>query len=166
MKNKYNIVGDLAYIELTYKNNTMFAIIDRDCLEDILSFKNTWKPDVKNGKVEAVTNRLQIKKVRTRYKMHNIVMGNLFGFGNNMVVDHINGNPLDNRRSNLRICSKKENAQNIHLTKSKTKVRNVTIEKGRYRVRINGYSYGSYKTLEEATAVANEKRKLHFNLPT
>lgn len=41
---------------------------------------------------------------------HRIVMDTPKG----MDTDHINGNKLDNRRSNLRICTHKENCQNVN----------------------------------------------------
>lgn len=161
MKNGYKIIDDLVYINLKEHNKTLYMIIDKEDFDLVSKYKNTWKPNIKNNRVESVVNRIQINGKRYHYKIHNIITN----CPKNMVVDHINGNPLDNRRCNLRICTIRENSQNIHITNSMTGVRNVTIENGKYRVRINGTSYGCYDTLEEAKQVADEKRKLHFELP-
>lgn len=40
--------------------------------------------------------------------MHRVIMCPPPG----LTVDHINGNPLDNRRANLRICSQRDNSRN------------------------------------------------------
>lgn len=36
------------------------------------------------------------------------------------IIDHINGDRLDNRRKNLRICSYSENGQNLHVLRLNT----------------------------------------------
>lgn len=46
--------------------------------------------------------------------MHRFIMGTPKGKD----TDHINGNRLDNRRENLRICSHKENRRNSKLSKA------------------------------------------------
>lgn len=46
-----------------------------------------------------------------RKSIHRVVMGNPKG----MCVDHINGDTLDNRKSNLRICTHSQNSQNKKL---------------------------------------------------
>lgn len=84
-----------------------------------------------------------------------------------MVVDHINGNGLDNRRENMRLISQRENCINQPKPrKSKSGFRGVVFRKdcaNRYQavIRIDGRvsSLGFYDTAEEAARVRDAKAR-------
>jgi len=65
--------------------------------------------------------------------LHRQIMGDPKG----MVVDHINGDPSDNRRENLRVCSQEENTRNRgHSKHNKIGIKGVFVHRGRYRAQI------------------------------
>lgn len=53
-----------------------------------------------------------------KVKLHRFIMG-LFEKGSGGIVDHVNGNTLDNRRENLRIVTHKENMNNTKKNRHK-----------------------------------------------
>jgi hypothetical protein len=87
--------------------------------------------------------------------MHRVVVG--AEAGGKTKVDHINGNKLDNRRSNLRECSHKENIRNQKLrTNNASGVRGVALlpKTGKWRARImvdyKERHLGTFETKEQA----------------
>lgn len=101
--------------------------------------------------------------------MHQVVINARSGAGYQIVVDHVNGDHLDNRRENLRVTTRSGNMQNRRGADrdSLSGVRNVRPTRGgrwAVRVRVHGreYSGGSYASLDEADAVAQTMRaRLH-----
>jgi len=68
-------------------------------------------------------------------RMHREIMGVQ---GSKEPVDHISGDGLDNRRSNLRVCTQTENVRNVagSTRRNTTGYRGVSRHKGRFRARI------------------------------
>jgi hypothetical protein len=86
-----------------------------------------------------------------------------------MTVDHINGDKLDNRKSNLRICNHQQNCWNRPLqNNSTTGSRGVSYHKkmGKWMVYLtyNGKRkhLGYFSSLEEATARYDEEASKHY----
>lgn len=83
-------------------------------------------------------------------------------------VDHINGNKADNRRENLRLCTRGENYRNQPPTsanRSGYKGVNWNGERRKWRaqIRVDGQSFwlGHYDTVEEAARAYDAGAKLH-----
>lgn len=78
--------------------NNQFAIVDDEDFELISKFKWHIQPSSNGGEGYAVT----------KIRMHRIITNAPHG----AMVDHINGDSLDNRRCNLRLCTNAQNQQN------------------------------------------------------
>lgn len=84
------------------------------------------------------------------------------------VVDHIDGDKLNNRRSNLRVCSQSENSKNTRLGRNNTSsAKGVSQDaNGHWRARIwkdrKEIRIGTFDTVEEAKAAYDKAaRELH-----
>lgn len=103
------------------------------------------------------------------YSVHRVILEKHLGrnLGKDEVVDHIDGNPLNNALSNLRVCSRSQNGMNSKGRKSSTGIKGVRLRKdGRYyvSVRVLGVDYwgGIYDSLLEAkSAMVKLREKFH-----
>ena len=101
----------------------------------------------------------------SRTPMHRILMSPPQGF----VVDHINGNPLDNRKTNLRICTEAENNRNVSIqSRSTSGLKGVSWysagNKWKAQIKVNGkrIHIGYFTNKEEAyEAYCKKGRELH-----
>jgi len=102
------IEGDVIKIPLGGKAMGNYALADIECLPQIEPYK--WHLDAGNYVI-----RNDIERGRTTY-LHDIVMGEK----NGLVVDHKNGDKLDNRRESLRLVTRGKNNVNRAAIKRST----------------------------------------------
>ena len=91
----------------------MYAIVDDEDYE----YLDQWKWYVsKRKKTFYAMRNISINGKKAVQRMHRFIMSP----PKEMQIDHINSNGLDNRKSNLRICTNQQNQQNRHHVKSGT----------------------------------------------
>lgn len=96
--------------------------------------------------------------------LHRVILGLI---GGEQVTDHINGIPWDNRRCNLRACSRAENARNRRTLRWHSQMKGIKAEKTEhYAVSIGASGeqryVGTYDTAAEAAAAYDAAaRELH-----
>jgi hypothetical protein len=122
-----------------------FAIVDDEDF-DFLSLPTYKWHAIENKKTFYAGGRKNIK-------MHTLLMNTPEG----KIVDHINGNGLDNRKENLRICTVEENNRNRGKTvrnksgfKGVCYLKNTKKWKASIRVSKKQINIGYFKTKEEA----------------
>ncbi len=98
---------------------------------------------------------------RTTLRMHRLILG--LEFGDGRLIDHIDGNGLNNQRSNLRIATNSQNQMNRGSQRgSSSRFAGVSFHKqsGRWQARITCDArlqhLGLHKTEEEAALAYNQ----------
>lgn len=103
-RNTFTVDGEITRIQLrdVYYNVIGEALIDTEDLPKVRYTK--WR--LSHGYANNASRKRRPQSVH----MHHVVLG----VGNDVFVDHINHNTLDNRKQNLRIVTKSQNAMNMN----------------------------------------------------
>jgi hypothetical protein len=150
---------DLKVYKIRLGKSGEFAIVNGDDYGKLMSYK--WYLSGSSGNTHRYA-RSQDRKGERSYFMHRVILPPPPG----MVIDHINGNTLDNRKENLRICTTAQNCANRHLHRTnKTGFRGVSSQGRHYRatVRKNWKTVyrGVFKTPEEAARAYDINARIH-----
>lgn len=143
-------------------------MVDLDIFNEIKEYNwhVEWKKDVK-GYYVSHTKYLGIVDNKPKYEtvfLHNYIMQQQKGY----VVDHINHNRLDNRKSNLRIVSYSDNSKNRKGKNSNNTsgYRNVSWVDGKWLVQLQvdgkNKRLGRFEDVHEAGAFAENMRENHY----
>lgn len=132
------------YIGFTTNTNKEFYI-DEDDFELIKNF--SWYENDAGYAISRINNK--------NIRMHRFI----FNLTDNEIVDHKNHNTLDNRKNNIRICTKKENNMN-------KKAKGVIFTRGKYYAYItknyHRINLGYYDTQEVAIKARKEAEEKYF----
>lgn len=107
---------------------------------------------------------------RTTITMSRVIVERMIGahIPEGCEVDHINGNPLDNRRENLRVVTKGQNCQNRKVRRRESGIKGVSFHRGagKWRATITYsrklMSLGLYETEEMAAAVHDLATRFYY----
>ena len=153
-----NMIGDMK--EIIIQNSSKTILVDDEDFERLN--KHKWYCVGNNS------NHISIIRTKTFcFSTKNYPIGKEI-IRTNLTVDHVDRNPFNNQKSNLRIADRSQNAMNVAKRSSATsKYKGVRLtKKGMWEARISAYNktyqIGTYPTEKEAALAYNKKaEELH-----
>jgi len=143
-------------VKMKCSNSNLWFTFDLDDLD--LANKYSWYEKDNSG---YIYTRCESGKL---LRFHRYILGlNNNDFNNGIIVDHIDGNPSNNRRDNLRICTASENMKNIKIrSNNKSGFMGVhyvdRIKRYHAYITVNGkrINLGYYKNINDAVIARKE----------
>ena len=156
LKHKNKVVIGYKYAEVVLNSNKYGQLKTKIDLEDIDKVSDIFW-NVYNGKNGFYVSGYNKKTKNTMEFIHKYILD----YYGEMEIDHINRNPLDNRKCNLRIVSRSANQLNKSCSKSNLLgIKGIRQHHGKYQARImvnkNAISIGHFNTLNEAIIARKE----------
>lgn len=151
--------NNYAYILLIKDNVSKKVFFDIEDVEKVKQYK--WHLHLRKSdmRYDACTNRFG-KHIKGRYMLMSRYLMNYSG---NLTIDHINRNPLDNRKSNLRIVTQFENNQNLGNNKSGCVGVCWDKNRNKWHVMIKNKNLGRFDNFKEAVKVRKQAEKEYLN---
>ena len=171
IKNKFEKISDYSILHITKRNGDKFQILidteDIDLLKDY-SWHVAWNWSAKDY-YACYTKYFGTIDGKPKYKaifLHRLILN----IDNEYVVDHINHNTLDNRKSNLRVTNGKNNVRHRSGKNSNNTsgYRNVSwnnyYQKWIVQLQIDGKNVilGKFDDVDEAGEFAKEMREKYY----
>lgn len=162
-------VCGVGAIPLRKRDGTIraFALVDAEDYEDLSEV--TWRL-LKGGSRDAVYAGRTTRMADGDWG-HELIHRRLMGLtkGDGLEVDHIDGDPFNNRRQNLRVVTRQQQVQNLEARGGSSRHRGVTFDKatGRWKAQVGfqgGMKHiGRFDSEQEAADAARAWRR--ENLP-
>lgn len=168
MKNQYEVIGETTVIFLPKKDGSFLeCFIDTIDFDLINKYNTTWFAHENSVNTAYARTIVTIDRKIHRIQMHRLI------FGTNdetQLVDHKDGNGLNNKRKNLRPATRKLNPQNRKKARSDsiTGIRGVTFDKSsqKYKAHVTyggkQKTLGRFNTIELAEQAVKEARKKYM----
>lgn len=145
----------MKYIYLQGKNGAgKKAIVDAQDYDKQNQYKWYWNGNYAH-RIDYLGTVNGKRVIRSAY-LHRDIMSPPKG----LVVDHINGNPLDNRRANLRICTQNQNMANMGKGSKSNPYKGVVKSGKSWYAKISAsgkksqsHYFGPYASAEDAAVV-------------
>jgi hypothetical protein len=140
--------------------------IDEEDYEKLSPEKYVWNVQLRRGgqiyRVRANYRKAQMVNGKGHALLHRLIMGVT---DPKIIVDHINHDPLDNRKANLRLCTSAENTRNSRNSKSKSGFKGVRPHRKKWEARIthnNKQIYLGAFVTPQAAAEAYDKKAIEL----